>query len=94
MVRTGFCASPEVTAITSMPLNDRMPMITAIHTPPNPRGMNPPGRPVRLWKPMGSAQSPKMVASPRTMNTTIATTLISANQYSMEPKLFTDLELK
>src|SRR5271156_4211163 len=53
MARTGSFASPEVTAITSMPLNDTTPM--------------------------------KM---------TIATTLMSANQYSIEPKLLTDLELK
>jgi hypothetical protein len=48
IVRTGSWASPDVTAMTSMPLNDKIPRITAIHTPPNPCGMNPPGNPVRL----------------------------------------------
>src|ERR1700723_4045074 len=93
MVRTGSLASPEVTAMTSMPLNDRIPTITAIQTPPNPCGMKPPGRPVRLWKPTGAVHSPKIVAVPKMMKTTIATTLISANQYSMEPKLLTEREL-
>src|ERR1700730_14717087 len=32
--------------------------------------------------------------APRMMNRTMATTLIMANQYSIEPKLLTDLELK
>ena len=45
---TGSLASPEVTAMTSMPLNEKTPMITAIHTPAHPCGMNPPGNSVRL----------------------------------------------
>src|SRR5882672_9568096 len=94
MVRTGSWASPEVTAITSMPLNDRIPTITASHTPPNPRGMKPPGSPVRLCRPTGWVQIPRMEDRPSTMKITMATTLMSANQYSIEPKLPTDLELK
>src|SRR5580698_9289293 len=84
MVRTGSLASPDVTAITSMPLNDKTPRITASHTPLKPFGMKPPG----------SVHKPKIVAVPRMMKMTIATTLISANQYSMEPKLLTERELK
>jgi hypothetical protein len=34
--------------MTSMPLNENTPMITAIQTPVNPCGMNPPGNPVTL----------------------------------------------
>ena len=34
--------------MTSMPLNENTPMITAIHTPAKPCGMKPPGSPVRL----------------------------------------------
>ena len=48
IVRTGSLASPEVTAMTSMPLNDKIPKITAIQTPPNPCGMKPPGSPVKI----------------------------------------------
>src|ERR1700674_4082438 len=94
IARTGSLASPDVTAITSMPLNDSIPMITAIQTPPNPCGMNPPGRPVRLWKPTGLVQIPKIVTSPNMMKMRIATTLMRANQYSIEPKLLTERELK
>src|ERR1700735_30928 len=94
MVRTGSLASPEVTAMTSMPLNDRIPSTTAIQTPPNRCGRNPPGSRVKLWKPTGFVHSPKMVAIPKMMKMTIATTLMSANQYSMEPKLCTERELK
>ena len=46
--RTGSFASPEVTAITSIPLNDNMPRITAIQTPCAPCGAKPPASPVRL----------------------------------------------
>src|SRR5258708_33370337 len=94
MVRTGSLASPDVTAMTSMPLNDKTPKTTAIQAPPKPCGMKPPGSPVKLWKPTGAVHSPKIVAAPRMMKMTIATTLISANQYSMEPKLWTDRELQ
>ena len=80
--------------MTSMPLNESIPMITAIQTPPNPCGMNPPGRPVRLWNPTGFVPIPRMAEAPRMIKITMATTLISANQYSMEPKLLTDRELK
>ena len=43
MATSGLGTSPEVTAITSMPLNDNTPMITAIHMPCRPWGKKPPG---------------------------------------------------
>ena len=94
MATRGLRASPEVTAMTSMPLNEKMPTITAVQTPGIPLGMNPPGRSVRLWKPTAGPTSPKIVAAPRMMNRTIATTLIRANHDSTVPKLLTERELK
>jgi len=84
---SGLRVSPEVTAMTSIPLNDRTPTNHAIHTPPNPWGMKPPGSPVRLWNPVAGLPRPKIMLVPRMMNSTMATTLIMANQYSIEPKL-------
>src|SRR5712672_3355962 len=82
-----------------MPLNEKMPTMTAIHRPPKPFGRNPPGKPVRLWKPVPAIlepkrPKPKMLAAPRMMNSTMAVTLMSANQNSTVPKLFTERELK
>ena len=36
ITRSGLGASPEVTAITSMPTNDSTPRMTAIHSPSSP----------------------------------------------------------
>src|ERR1051326_3817023 len=77
-----------------MPLNAKMPTITAIHTPPKPLGTKPPGNPVRLWKPSAGRPTPKTAAAPSTMNSTMATTLMSANQNSTVPKFCTERELK
>jgi len=62
-------------------------MMVAIHTPCQPCGKKPPGNSVRLWKPVAGAPMPKMAARPSTMNSTMAVTLMSANQYSKVPKL-------
>ncbi len=94
MAISGFGTSPEVTAITSMPLNDNMPRITAIHTPLKAMGHEAAGQLVEIVTADRLAgRGRRSLAAPRMMNSTIAVTLMSANQYSTVPKLPTERTL-
>lgn len=91
IARPGFCASPAVTAISSMHANEKIAMITAIHTPPKPCGNGPPDS-NQLSMPVAGAPRPNTFARPNTMNATIAVTLIVDSQYSTLPKFATERE--
>ncbi|SQH26848.1 Uncharacterised protein [Arcanobacterium haemolyticum] len=69
-----------------MPPKENTAKQIAANTPPNPSGMNPPCS-VRLEVPTASTPgtAPTMSATPSKMKTTIATTLIIENQYSLDP---------
>ena len=67
-----------------------MTSVRASHVPVQPCGKNPPGERKRFDAPTaGAGPTPTISASPTTMKTTMATTLMSANQYSNSPNRLT-----
>ena len=94
MLVDGFSDSPAAMPISSVPWNEK-PAIMAtpiIAGSPPTKGASPL---VKLVRPTASwpCIRPKIMYTPVMMKTITVTTLISANQYSLSPKPFTEIAL-
>ncbi|BCD83675.1 hypothetical protein PSm6_00820 [Pseudomonas solani] len=89
IIRCGFCASPAVRPITSMPPKAKMTMVKDATIPSSPLGKKPPWA-QRLAKPATLSAPPSgmpatSTASPARIIATMATTLSSESQNSSSP---------
>ena len=91
---TGFSDSPAAMVAISAPKKENTTTRMPARTAPGPLGMNPP-LPIRLSRPGAGTPGmrPRMAATPKSRKSTIAATLMEANQNSNSPNDFTDPRL-